>query len=351
MQTLDLKNQVEAKLETLLSDYAVELKKDFVPSNLLCLLKPEDIYKKYPAIVNQAMIDLPANACETIGRSLCQSKEYYDPSTYDSDCDGVPDSNDEKPLDTFVPKSEFNVYKRDAENPPFGTWGLYDLKKVDNKIVLGLKVNVKVENDVDGALKETFMNDFNKCLNDRLQNDFVQNFEVLKQDKKSYFTPENSLEVKFDVTQNSDSSGYVIHKCWCSTCTFSYTFEGQTKKVPRFMCLDDLKNGTKPASLNISDAEMAAMTAAYTTATAGGAKVWWHQEDAGNLTIKTVCDTIRHETVHRFGLPDEYTGSYYPFNRVGRRDSLMHLHINGKFLPRHLSRILAPVAGGTYCAL
>lgn len=346
-----LKAKMDLKLSQILDQYGREMEKDLSPSNLLCFMDAESLFRRYPAIVNQALIDLPTDARDVLGRTLCKSKDYYNPDSHDSDCDGLADALDQKPLDTYSPKSEFKINKRDAENPPFGTWGIYNLKKEGNKIVLNLDLGLRLDPDLTGEVKNHFIQGINQCLKERLQNDFKQSFEVLKQEKSAFFPSDSKLEILFDIKEVSNNSGYSVHKCWCSTCSLTYIFEGKTKVIPRSMCLENLKSGIKPASLNVSQEEMNAMASAYQAASANGTKVWWHQEDAGNLTVKTQCDTIRHETVHRFGLPDEYTAEYYPFNRVGIRESLMNHQTNGRVLPRHLKKILAPISGGIYCSL
>ncbi len=357
MATLDrnptMKQTMQDKLAAVLQDYGQNLKRDINPASKICSITPKDLMSRYPQIVNQALIDLPLDQRKTVSSSLCKIKAFYDPDKYDTDCDGLVDSRDGSPQDPFRPNTDTHLNFTSSENPPFGSSIDYRLIKENNRISILLDVNLNPDAGLPPEKKAAFFSKMRSCLGTDLVNEFKTNFEVLKQAKPQAFSSQDVLNVEFNIQENSSSDAVAIHNCFCSTCKLTYNYNGQEKTVPRHYCLNEIKNAIIPSGESLSQDEMNTIKSAFLAQSRNGlspGNVWWEQEDALNLTPNTDCGTMKHETIHRLGLPDEYVSGYYPFSRIGVSNSIMN-NQNKSVLPRHLARILSPNNSAKYCSL
>lgn len=348
----ELKEKLQKKLGDLLQDYGQKIKKDIDPASAICSMSSKDLFIRYPQVVNQAFIDLAPEQRNIMSASLCKIKEFYNPHDYDTDCDGIVDSDDSSPENSFVPINEFKIATTTMENPPFSTGAYYSIKKESGKISISIDVDIASDSTVTPEQKSGFLSKYSTCVKTDLVNEFQKNFEIIKQEKSHFFNSTDEIDIKFNIQERSSPYAIALHKCYCSTCNLKYNFEGQQKSVPENYCLENIKNGILPEGESITQQEMDAIKAAYLAQTqnntVGG--VWFVQENSSNLTISADCGTLKHETIHRFGLPDEYVSSYYPFDRVGSSNSIMN-NEEKNVLPRHLARILSPDKTSNFCSI
>lgn len=314
------RRKFQRKIDSILKKYARQQKRKL--KKLCDGLSPDEIMREYPAIFNQAIIDMSPDTQRFARISLCRSKSYYDPEEEDFDCDGIADSEDSDADNPFEPEGEFDYENSLEDDPPFSSSGEYTAK-IDNK---AKKINLSMELELDmdslsSEEKKDFLKHMRSCTDD-LNKEMSDLFKSTVALENEAFKDYNlDLDIKIEEDTWDTVSDFTIHKCFCSTCSVVYN-EGIVfdDYIPNDMCPEDMTPEMKAAA----DA-------------AGG---WYEQEDAGNLTVSTTCKTIKHEVLHQFGLPDEYVAGYYPFNRIGEHDSVMASGYNLK--ERHLRFLLSP---------
>jgi hypothetical protein len=321
----EFKRKIESAVHAIQKEYANYQEKNLAS---ICSMSMEEISKKFPGIFDQFLIDQANNdkASSDLARfSLCQKKFYYDPSKFDSDCDGVVDSQDTKPGDPFSPVSSFKVENENFSNPPFNGTGLRNISKTDKKVTLSRDIALNIGG---GADKAVVLEKMNKCSSD-LKKTIGKSYKEFANKNEAFKDVE--LDIKFNFKESSTNSDFKIHECWCSTCKLYYNdpVKGKTR-VPRNTCRKDftpeMVAALTDSSLNPNPSQSS----------------WAMQEDAGNLTITSLdnCRTIKHEMMHLLGFADEYNADYYPFNLIGKHDSL--LSGGEKLYPRHIGDILTP---------
>lgn len=335
MAAFDAKMQTDPIFKYKIEKIVKELQKEhsrFLTKKLdkICQMSMEDIARSFPGIFDQFIIDSDELDRSLARYSLCQKDFYYNPNTFDSDCDGVKDSKDPAPNDQFNPEPSFTVTKDNHLNPPFIGGGTRNIKKVGNTILVKRPLSIQLPNGIADNVSKNALSALQAC-NSTLGSTLESAYQELAKDQPQYQGVDFKMEFVFEQT-TTGSPDFMIHKCWCSTCSVWYNDPtlGRTK-IPKDTCRADftpeMLAGLNDATLN-PDPNL---------------RSWMMQEDAENLTIASLgdCKTIQHEMMHTVGLADEYSADYYPFNLIGEHDSLMN---NGeKLFARHIGDLLSPM--------
>tara|TARA_R110002072_G_scaffold534_2_gene3550 strand:+ start:92699 stop:94243 length:1545 start_codon:yes stop_codon:yes gene_type:complete len=320
------KSDVDTKVDQIKKSYGKSLKDKLAG---LCSKDPLKIQDEYPAIFKQAILDMNEN--ERIGSNeyLCKFPKYYDPAKYDSDCDGESDKEDPSPNDPFTPDSEQSHSGRNVSDPPYGSEYDYEVKRNSNGVV-DLKTTLYFEtHGMNETERTAFINKVKTC-NSGLEKDMNDSFEDLKKSNPSYNGKLNTkIKIEFG---DYFSPSFDVHKCYCSDCnnrvkdpesTLGMFYLDHTK------CWDDLTDKQKEAVKKVFP---------------GGSSRWRNRANAANLNTDVTCRTIKHEILHRFGLPDEYSDrNSYPYNRIAC--SIMGVYNYNdpdEIKGRHLESILSP---------
>tara|TARA_B100001971_G_scaffold215148_1_gene258358 strand:- start:19692 stop:21410 length:1719 start_codon:yes stop_codon:yes gene_type:complete len=333
MAALDAEMTNNAISRTEISDIVEEVQAEYgqyLESQLprICNMSIEDISERFPEIFDQFLIDLPEEESSISRYALCKESFYYNPESFDSDCDGVKDADDANPGDPFSPRAVFNIAGKNYINPPFTINGSKTLERVNNEIRVKRDINIDVSG-LSEADRERVLANIGACRDEVKQT--VEDAFI------DYLGTNRNLvqyNLNFDLNLNPVTSGrsdFNIHRCWCSTCEVYYNHPTRGRiEIPRDTCRADF---TKEMEEGLNDPNLNPVA---------DRRSWFNQEDAANLTIgsSSDCKTIKHELLHKVGLSDEYVASYYPFNLVGEHDSLMN---NGERLyPRHIGDLLSP---------
>lgn len=334
---IQFKKNTEAALKLLRDTY----ERDLVDSsNEICNMSLGEIYSKYPSNFNQALIDLPGLSRIKATNILCSKDFWYDPNTFDSDCDGINDKKDRAPLDPYFPTNKIHLKGRSATDPPFGSNYDYTIEKKFNTLFISTKLNFSFEENLSAKEISEVKVKFEKCIEnlEKKLSGLYRSF--LNPTFKKYNAYQNELPPKanfkinaqFNSSKNTKESDFSIHKCYFSTGKIKLKenplFDDY---IPKNTCLKDF---TPEMNYALSDKKLNPLSNGY----------WSDQEDAANLTVNSDCDTLQHELIHRFGLPDEYSSDYYPFNKRGVTTSIMN-HSSLKeatLLPRHVASIISP---------
>lgn len=294
------KDKINNEIKNVKNSYKNQLKKNI---EKVCNSTPMDIQKEYPAIFKQAILDMGHQQRLGANLYLCDQKEYYNPNEYDSDCDGKNDSEDIFPNDPFSPSPSQNHKGRSVQNPPFGSSYDYNVKM--NKDVINLETNISFNlSTLSKDEQERFKVKVGQCTED-LTSSMDKSFMDLKRTNANF---SGKLKSKIKLSYgNSSSSSFSVAKCYCSDCKdrvidpekTSFIFNSY---IDHKTCWDDLTEKQQQAVKKVFP---------------NAKKRWRNRENAANLTTEVDCNTIKHELLHRFGLPDEYSDrNSYPYNRV-----------------------------------
>lgn len=294
----------------------------------ICYMSIEKIADRFPEIFDQFLVDLPEAQSNVTRYALCKEKFYYDPDNFDSDCDGVKDSDDVEPADPFSPTSKHSVGDKNYSNPPFTGNGLKEVSKVGNTIKVKRQISVNLSG-LSAQDKEKVMGQIESCRDELKKSveDSYAGFSEMNPNMSAY-----NLDFDMEINESTNlRSDFSVHKCWCSTCKVYYNDpSGRKTRIPKDTCRSDF---TAEMNAGLTDNNLNPVAKR---------RRWFSQADAANLTISSAgnCKTIKHELLHKLGLSDEYVADYYPFNLVGEHDSLMHG--GHQIYPRQIGDIISP---------
>lgn len=303
--------------------YARELENELAS---VCAASPMSLYGRYPAIFNQALLDMTPAERKMANLFLCPQPFYYNDLNTDSDCDGLVDRYDPAPRNPFNPKSKHSVSGKGDQDPPFGGQFEYELESTLSKVSISRKISVNFPGG-DAASKAKFMEGMRACVT-QMKNQFQEVYKGIA--AKNPLFQGKALDFNIELEEKKEAD-FTIHKCWCSTCKVKlesgYIWDSY---IPKNTCRNEFTPAMEAA---IKDEKLNPLKTNRT---------WMSQADAGNLLYSTAgdCNTIKHEILHRLGLPDEYNADYYPFNRIGPHSSVMNS--GSEVLERHLTALLSP---------
>ena len=321
----EFEKKINKEIEEIKTSYGKDLKKKLAN---ICKSNPMDIQKDHPAIFKQAILDM--NDRERLGANqyLFKQKDYYNKDKYDSDCDGKVDSKDIDPRNPFSPDPKQSQSGRNVSNPPFGSKYKYKVKVHNGEVKLNTKLTFYTSS-MSKEDAESFKAKVVSC-NSKLEKSMNNSFENLKKENTNY---SGKLNTKIDVSFGDYSSpSFNVNECFCSDCK-DQVIDPDKKSI--FTNYIDQKTCWKDLSLTQKEAVRKKFPEAQYR--------WRNRENASNLTINVSCRTIKHEILHRFGLPDEYSDrKSYPYNRVAC--NLMGENSNkGDLIEgRHIESIISP---------
>ncbi|OUR94126.1 hypothetical protein A9Q84_17605 [Halobacteriovorax marinus] len=322
-------NKVNSKISSIKKEYANSLKTKLKD---ICSRTPMQIQKEHPEIFKQAILDMNDNQRLGANQYLCKQKDYYDPSDYDSDCDGESDKDDPVPLDPFKPNPNKSHSGSSMTNPPYSSSYDYEVTQNKNKVELKTKLSFDTSTlSVEDA--KSFKANLTKC-SETLEKSMNDSYEDLKKENPNFSGKMSTkIEIEFgDFTFPSFS----VTKCYCSDCKDrvvdpddSTTLLFFDNYISHTTCWEDLTDTQKKAvEEEFPDGEYR----------------WRNRENAANLTTKVDCKTMKHEILHRFGLPDEYSDrNSYPYNRIGCNIMGDYNRKNDELIEgRHIEAIISP---------
>lgn len=319
----DFNTELKKKVDDTKKDYALSL---IEQGNDLCFLSLSQLHHSYPSMFDQFLIDLPDNERACFDLTLCNEQFYYDPLIYDSDCDGLVDSEDPSPKDPFDPKQKVSVTESIYGSPFIGTVVDYTLEKHNNVITLSQSLSFSFNDKLNESEKNDALASFHKCT-DELVTDLQNAFRDFKTTRKEFQGTDLVVNISTELSSNPKTNNFMIHKCFCSTCTVRYGSDlVDGVQVDLYIPKDMCKESLSPEMLKAAENR------------------WSNQPDSKNLLISTSCTTFKHEVLHKLGEQDEYLRSYYPFNLIGEDDSIMKNSATGRIYPRHIGHILSPKA-------
>ncbi len=308
-------------------DYAEEIKRRM---QSVCTggITPFNMQFWYPQVFNQAILDMNEDERAAANFFLCRRAWYYQDQNTDTDCDGFMDNADPDPTDPFNPLP-FQVQQGGAtHNPPYRSSYDYNILRLDGELRLQTSLSVRF-NDVTPEEEMAFRNNLTRCSSELSQH-MREVFQNMRSDVEHYQELDLNVQISFTFPDKGGTDFY-IHRCYCTDC---YNVpdpdnpqEGAT--IPRSTCREDLSPAQQQSVIT----------------TLGSLDRWRNRADAANMMPNTSCQTIKHEILHRFGLPDEYTDTrIYPYNQtdcniMGDASALPE---NQGLRPRQLQEIINP---------
>lgn len=323
------RKKIDRKVDEMSRSYAQFLSDEL---KQLCNGDPIDIQKTHPGIFKQAILDMDQTQREVANHYLCSKSQYYNPEEHDSDCDGLVDSEDPTPNDPFSPKNDFSHSGADMTDPPFASRYDYEVNynKKNKNIQLETTLKLDISKLPSGKKTNEFIQKINTCKNE-LEKSISQQFDSLKKNSNTF-----DQKANLKTAINIDYGDFFfpdmkLHKCFCSDCKNAVVDPDNpglvfTNYIDHTTCWDDLTANQKRAvQKKFQDAK----------------DRWRDRDNAANLTQNTSCKTIKHELLHRFGLPDEYIDDFsYPFNKVGC--NIMGIGFTEEIESRQIEAILRP---------
>jgi hypothetical protein len=323
----EFEKNLNQKVEKIKKSYARDLKNKLAN---ICKSDPMQIQKDHPAIFKQAILDMNDNQRVGANQYLCKQKDYYNKDKYDSDCDGEVDSKDIEPGNPFSPDPKQSHSGRDVSDPPFGSKYDYDVNVKNNEVQLSTELTFNTSSmtkDEAASFKKKVV----EC-NQKLESSMNSSFEKLKKENSNYSGKMNTkIDIKFG---DFRSPSFNVTKCYCADCKDrvvdpddSTTLIFITNYIDHTKCWDDLTDNQKEAVKKVFPE---------------GSGRWRNRANAANLNDAVSCRTIKHEILHRFGLPDEYSDrNSYPYNRIAC--NLMGDYSGGDLIEgRHIESIISP---------
>lgn len=333
----DFKKMVQTKIKEIQENH-----EKWLASKLdsVCNSTPEDIRATFPGIFDQYLVDLNDDDRAVANYYLCKEPFYYDPENFDSDCDGENDADDPAPGDPFIPESERSSDSEVLRDPPFSS------STTDTEV----KLRENDPNIIDVSTEISFGFDDNITIEEKvLYFKFILNCtaelkqsleEKAKQWSKGRAAFANkTINFDFKITQagSFEADDFTVHRCWCSICRVRTDIGAiYDSYIPKDKCRADF---TEEEVKAMGDSTLNPWRSIPPE------NNWFNNADAGNLIVSErdpeySCRTIKHELMHKLGLPDEYSADWYPFNLIGERDSL--LSTGDKIYDRHIGSILSP---------
>ncbi|MBI2519010.1 MAG: hypothetical protein HYV97_01275 [Bdellovibrio sp.] len=315
----NFKKEVDQAIINIETDYTANIHSQL--SNV-CNMSPEQLFKNFPGIFDQAIIDMNQTQRAMANIYLCRQSYYYDPHEFDTDCDGIFDDDDPAPDHPFDPNNEFRQQGRRMDDPPFGSDFDYQVKFNKKKNTINLTLDLGFDTDeLSQDEKTEFYNTLKTC-RASFEGDIEAAFT--KASGSLPWLKNAKINLYFNFEEGND---FAVHRCYCADCHvpdpdgIEVIFAGRSE-IPNTTCKKDLTPKQK-------DAVLAAGTH------------WRDRQDANNVTATTECWILKHEMLHRLGLPDEYVDKKsYPYNEIGPNNSIMNS--GEEILPRHVERILRP---------
>lgn len=293
----EFKKKIDAAYDSLKRDYSEELKRRM---EKICQngMTPFQMRYFYRGVFDQAILDMTEEERATANFFLCRKAWYYQNNRTDSDCDGIDDSSDPDPIDPFNPLILANYSGDESHNPPYRSSYNYQVFKLDGELKLRTNLSVNFENLSDQE-KTEFQSQLNQCEGELSQH-LSEVFNSMKGEFDYYKDLDLKLELNFSFKENEEGD-FNIQKCWCTDCYEVPDPDNPPNFIDRGICREDLSEAQKESVV----------------AKLGSLSRWRNRADASHMLPGTDCTTMKHEILHRFGLPDEYTDTrIYPYNQV-----------------------------------
>jgi hypothetical protein len=286
-----------ASHQAIKDDYAEEIKRRM---QSVCTLgiSPFNLQFWYPQVFNQAILDMNEDERAAANFFLCRRAWYYQDNIIDTDCDGIMDDSDPEPSNPFSPLA-YQVYQGEAtHNPPYRNSYDYNVLNVDGQLRIQTSLSVTF-NGMTEEEETNFRNTLSNCSSELSQH-MSEVFNSMKSDIDHY--RDLDLNVQIDFTfPDKGGADFNIHRCYCTDCYDVPDPDNPGAFIPKSTCREDLSPAQQQSVIT----------------TLGSLDLWRNRADAANMMPSTSCHTIKHEILHRFGLPDEYTDTrIYPYNQT-----------------------------------